>query len=59
MTDEVRRNLEGLRDRTGADTFAEVIRRALAVYEFLWEQKSTGSKLIIKDDDGDRELLLL
>ena len=32
--------------------------RALAVYAFLWEQRSTGSKIIIKDDD-DSDVLTL
>ena len=61
MTEEVRQNLEALRERTNADTYAEVIRRALAVYEFLWERKSGGGKVIVKDEDedGERELVIV
>jgi hypothetical protein len=38
---------------------AEVIRRAVAVYEFLWREKDSGAKLIVKGPDGEKELVLL
>ena len=56
----VRNRLENLRDRTEADSLTEVIRRALAVYDVLWEEKEKGGRLIIKDSTGgDRELILV
>jgi hypothetical protein len=55
----VRKQLEHLRDRTQADSLAEVIRRALAVYDYLHAEKEKGAKLILKVDGGERELVLL
>jgi len=37
----------------------QVIRKALAVYDFLWQEKSKGGKLVVKSEDGERELVLL
>ncbi len=59
MPTTVRKQLEALRDRTQADSLAEVIRRALAVYDFLHAEKDKGGRLIVKDDAGQRELVLL
>jgi hypothetical protein len=59
MAEPVRKQLEHLRDQTQADSLAEVIRRALAVYDFLHTEKSKGAKIVVKDEDGERELVLL
>ena len=55
----VRQRLERLRDETDADSLSEVIRKALAVYEYLWDAKSSGASLLVKDDSREKELLLL
>jgi hypothetical protein len=59
MTEDVRKKLECLREETQADSLAEVIRRALAVYDFLWREKAEGAKLVVKGSKGDKELVLL
>jgi hypothetical protein len=59
MTENVRQKLEDLRGLTEADSLAEVVRRALLVYEYLWDEKRTGGTLIIKKDDKEKELVLL
>ena len=55
----VRERLENLRDETEAESMTQVIRKALAVYDFLWQEKSRGAKLIVKSEEGERELVLL
>jgi hypothetical protein len=61
MATSVRTRLERLRDRTEADSLAEVVRRALAVYDILWEEKEKGNQIVIhgQGDDRDRELILV
>lgn len=56
----VRARLERLRDETGADTLAEVIRRSLAIYETLWDvRQGDGGKIVLHYPEGvERELLL-
>lgn len=49
-----------LQENTGADTMTEVVRRALAVYDYLWEQKTQGAKVMVqRGDDPPKELVLL
>jgi hypothetical protein len=60
MSEEVRQRLESLREKTDADSLSEVIRRALAVYEFLWSEREKGTRLVARDaDNKDRDLVLL
>lgn len=60
MPEALRLKLENLREQTDAESLSEVIRRSLAVYDFLWQEKSKGATTIIKDEDGkERELVLL
>lgn len=59
ISEEARKNLEALRDKTQADSLTEVIRRALAVYDFLWSQKEKGAKLVVDSPEGEKELVLL
>ena len=56
---EVRERMEELMDETGARSLTDVVSRALAVYDFLCRQKKKGGKILIQDDDGTRELVLL
>lgn len=57
----MRERLEALQRFAGVDTNVEVIRRALAAYEYLWTEKSKrGAKVVFQYDDGtERELLLM
>ena len=59
MPEETRRKLENLRKETNADSLAEVIRKALAVYDFLWHERAGGSRLMMRSEDGEKELVLL
>lgn len=60
LAEPVRQRLDTLRNRTDADSLVEVVRRALAVYEFLWGEKAGGARLVVKREDGkEREVVLL
>lgn len=60
MPEEIKEQLEELRDLTHADSMSEVVRRALAVYDFLLLEKSAGGVTFIRDKDGkERELFLI
>lgn len=52
LTTQVRERLESLQEKTEADSLTEVIRRALAVYEFLLHEKAAGNRVLI-DRDGE------
>jgi len=64
MSEEARRRLETLRDRTGADSLAEVIRHALSVYDFLWTEREKGCRIAVVDPGASvgphgREVVLI
>jgi hypothetical protein len=60
MSEEVKQRVEHLRDITDADTMSEVVRRALALYDYIWSEKLNGSVPILRDKNGkDRELVIL
>ena len=54
----MRQRLERLKAQTEADSLTEVIRRALAVYELLLEQKQAGWETIVRRDDSERSVLI-
>jgi len=56
---EARERMEELMDETGARSLTDVVSRALAVYDFLCTQKKKGGKILIQDDEGTRQLVLL
>lgn len=52
--------LAQLRDLTDADSLTEVVRRSLAVYDYLWSQKVNGGTTLIQMVDGEtKEVVLL
>jgi hypothetical protein len=64
MTEDVRTRLENLRDRTSAESLAEVIRHALSVYDTLSRECDKGCRVVLVDPEvilgpGSRELLLV
>jgi hypothetical protein len=59
LAEPVRKQLEALKDRTNADSLVEVVRRALAVYTFVWDEKAKGRDLVTRGEEGDREVVLL
>lgn len=52
LAEGVRGQLESLRVRTEADSLAEVVRKALAVYDFLWTKCENGAELLVREPDG-------
>ena len=59
LNEAVRQQLEQLRLHTHADSLAEVIRRSLVVYDYLWKAKEGGAVILVKDANGTRELVLM
>ena len=59
MPEEIKEQLESLRDLTHADSMSEVIRRAIAVYDFLWIEKTAGSTTVVRDQQGNEKQLYL
>ena len=60
MPAEIKSQLEDLRDLTHADSMSEVIRRAIAVYDFLLNEKANGGVTIVRLKDGsERQLELM
>lgn len=51
--------LDRLVDETGAASRAEVIRRALAVFDLMMSYKKTGGKVILQDAEGKETALLI
>ena len=45
--------LKTLRDKTEAASYAEVVRRALQLYEAMIEEHEHGSEISIRRKDGD------
>ena len=60
ISDAVNDRLESLRDRTDADSLTEVIRRSLAVYDYLWtEAEENDAELVLRFADGSEKYLVL
>lgn len=57
LTPNVKQRLESLQARTKAESFTDVFRAALAVYELLIEHIEKGGKLTITDPDGTSQEL--
>lgn len=56
---DVRARMERLRDDTGADSITEVIRRAVAAYDFLWhEQTKFGAEIFSRLGEKEKQLVL-
>lgn len=49
--------LESLKEATEASSYAEVIRRALRIYEGLVAESEVGSKIIVHRLNGDEEVI--
>ena len=60
LSKEAKARLDDVSERTEAGSPTEVVRRALALYDALLDQKEQGRKVILRDDDGtEREVMLL
>ncbi|WP_269764923.1 ribbon-helix-helix protein, CopG family [Burkholderia ubonensis] len=52
MSVQVKEQIEALRDRMHADSMSEVIRRALAVCDFVMTQQEQGATVVLRSVDG-------
>jgi hypothetical protein len=62
LTEGAKEQLEDLQKRTDAASFAEVIRRSLAVYDALQEYTSSGWELILRNkanQEDEKPVLLV
>lgn len=59
MTEPVREKLENLRTQTQADSLTEVIRRALAIYDYLQAEKVKGNQIVVRSPQGEKEVVIL
>ena len=57
LTKPIREQLERMQRESQADSLAEVIRRALAVYDLMLEVNREGAKVIATYKDGSKERL--
>lgn len=61
MTPQVREKLDALKEQSDASSYVEVIRRALATYELLCDEKRQGRRVITRppvDGEGpEREIV--
>jgi len=54
LAQSVRTRLEELRDEVGADTLTEVIRRALALYDYAIRARNNGSQIVVRNPKGEQ-----
>ena len=59
MSPAARDRLEALYRETEADSLADVVRRSLAVYAYLWRRRSEGANILIQQGDSPAERLVL
>ena len=59
MAEPVREAMENLRDATDAESLAEVIRRALAVYAFVCDETKRGSTVVVRTPTGEYKDVLV
>lgn len=60
ITPDVKARLEELKDETNSANLAEVVRRALTLYDAMYSENKEGSKVILRDQEGrDREVMLI
>jgi len=54
---KVQEQLRDITDRSGATSFTEVIRRALALYDLVLEHREDDGKVVLRYKDGTEETL--
>jgi len=58
MSQTVRLKLEALSDETDM-SLSEVIRKSLAVYDLLWSETKKGGAIIIRTENGEKEVVIV
>jgi hypothetical protein len=56
MHEAVRERIDMLKQSTHADSMAEVIRRALAVYALLYQETAAGGKIVVRHGSRETEI---
>ena len=60
LKSEAHAKMKTLQNDTGAASITEVIKRALAVYEYVHDTKKSGGAIIVRDATGkETEIILL
>ena len=59
LNTDAKNAIENLRERTGAPSITELIRRSLALYDVVSEHKAAGGSLVFKYPDGREERLII
>lgn len=59
VTHAVRERMNRLLDLSESETLTEVIRRSLAVYETLLQQRADGAETIVRTKDGQERVLMI
>lgn len=57
LSRQVHEQMLGVQERTGAASLTEVIRRSMALYDFVTEHTHAGGQLILRYEDGNEETL--
>ncbi len=56
---KTKESIESLKERSGATTLTEVVKRSLALYDMILACSQSGGKIIIQSPDGEKETLKL
>ena len=59
LSQAAKARIQRLRETTDAHSLSEVVRRALATYDSLWEEKMRGGVVVVRLQDGKEKELLL
>ncbi len=55
VTPAVHEQMNALQEMSGAESTTELIRRALAAYDFILQSQNNGGTFVLKGADGKRE----
>ena len=59
LTDDIIQTVDRLRQTSGVPTRAEVMRKAIKLYDLVLKEQQKGNQVIIKDGRKQRELMIL
>lgn len=59
LTPAVKERIEHVRERTGAASITEVLRRSLRLYDEITERSAKGASVVLELPDGTRERLVI
>ena len=57
MPVNVRERMDELKIETDSDSLSEVIRRSVALYDFLTAQRKAGFYPVLRDEDGNEKIV--